>query len=54
MQNLIVLIIIILAALFIGRRLVKALRSGKTPSCCNGCSGCGSASSRPSVPKTSS
>ncbi|HHB77003.1 MAG TPA: FeoB-associated Cys-rich membrane protein [Desulfobulbus sp.] len=54
MQNFFVFIIVVLAAFFIGKRLLRIFRPGHTPSCGCGCSGCGSASTCSSKKKTSS
>ncbi|MCI5207469.1 MAG: FeoB-associated Cys-rich membrane protein [Candidatus Electrothrix sp. ATG2] len=40
MQNLIVLLIVLLASIFVGRSLFRSYRSGKC-SCSSECSGCG-------------
>ncbi|MFP7756370.1 FeoB-associated Cys-rich membrane protein [Thermodesulfobacteriota bacterium B35] len=44
MQHLIVLLIILVAAFFIGRRFWRFLRPGRRPSCSCGCCGCSAAS----------
>jgi hypothetical protein len=41
MQNLIVLLVVLVACIFVGRSLFRSYRSGKC-SCSGGCSGCGS------------